>query len=172
MLKILDNKDFDRVFNIMEKSFPEDEFRPYDEQKALLDKDEYKIYTWQENDKICAFIALWEFHNILFIEHFAVDPDFRNGGIGSKILAEISSLTKKQICLEVEPPDDEITIRRVEFYKRCGFFLNEYPYMQPAISKGKREVPLMIMTYGKKITRMKFNDIKFVLYTNVYKISL
>ena len=172
MLKILDNKDFDRVFNIMEKSFPEDEFRPYDEQKALLDKDEYKIYTWQENDKICAFIALWEFHNILFIEHFAVDPDFRSCGIGSKILNEISTHTSKQICLEVEPPKDEITVRRVEFYKRNGFFLNEYPYIQPAISKGKKEVPLMIMTHGKKITKIKFNDIKYMLYTNVYKKSL
>jgi len=172
MLKILDNKDFDKIYSIMEKSFPDDEFRPYDEQKALLDREEYKIYTWNIDGSICAFIALWEFHNILYIEHFAVDPDFRSGGIGSRILAEISSLTKKQICLEVEPPNDEITTRRVEFYKRNGFFLNEYPYMQPAISKGKRPVPLYIMTYGKKITKMKFNDIKFVLYTNVYKISL
>lgn len=172
MLKILDNKDFDKVFNIMEKSFPDDEFRPYDEQKALLEIDEYKIYTWSIDDNICGFIALWEFHNILYIEHFAVDPEFRGCGIGSKILSEISALTKKQICLEVEPPNDEITTRRVEFYKRNGFFLNEYPYIQPAISKGKRPVPLMIMTYGKKITKMKFNDIKFVLYTNVYKILL
>ena len=172
MLKILDNKDFDKIYSIMEKSFPDDEYRPYDEQKALLERKEYKIYTWHNDGIICAFIALWEFHNIVYIEHFAVDPDFRNGGIGSKILNEISALTKKQICLEVEPPNDEITMRRVEFYKRCGFFLNEYPYVQPAISKGKKEVPLMIMTHGKKISKIKFNDIKFVLYTNVYKISL
>lgn len=172
MLRILNNTDFDKVYNIMKKSFPDDEFRPYDEQKALLDKEEYKIYTWQEDGIICAFIALWEFRNVLFIEHFAVDPAFRNGGIGSKILKEISDITKKQICLEVEPPKDEITIRRVEFYKRNGFFLNEYPYMQPAISEGKNPVPLMIMTSGKKITKMKFNDIKYILYTNVYKISL
>ena len=172
MLEIMNIRDFDRVYEIMEASFPTDEYRPYNEQKALLEESAYKIYVHKEDDTIVAFVAIWEFHSILFIEHFAVDSNYRNSGLGSKILKEISQMTKKQICLEVEPPNNQITTRRVEFYKRNGFFLNEFPYTQPAISQGKSPVPLKIMTFGKKASRLKFNDIKFILYTNVYKLFL
>ncbi len=172
MLRLLDKNDFDKVYSIMEKSFPADEYRPYDEQKALFEKDEYKVYTWESDGEIRAFIALWEFANLVYIEHFAVIPSYRNSGIGSNILGEVTSATKKLVCLEVEPPNEDISIRRIEFYHRNGFFLNNHPYIQPAISKGKSPVPLRIMTFGKKIGKLKFNDIKNILYTNVYNVSL
>ncbi len=171
MLKILDNKDFDKVFSIMEQSFPSDELRPYSEQKALLNDDKYKILIYETDGIIVAFIAVWEFEDILFIEHFAVDPAGRSGGIGTAILGELSALTSKTICLEVEPPYEDISIRRIGFYKRNGFYLNDYPYMQPPISKGKNPIPLKIMSYGKQLDKQQFDIIKNILYTYVYKIS-
>lgn len=168
MLRLLGKNDFDKVYKIMEKSFPTDEYRPFKEQKALLGKDEYKIYTWENDGQIKAFIALWEFANLVYIEHFAVSPSYRNSGIGSDILSEVTSSRKKLVCLEVELPNEDISIRRVGFYERNGFYLNNYSYMQPAISKGRRPVPLRIMTFGKKVGRLIFNDIKYMLYTNVY----
>ena len=74
------------------------------------------------------------------------------------------------ICLEVELPDCEIAKRRIEFYKRNGFFLNEYPYEQPAITKGRKPLPLMIMTSGSEITKDRFDDIKVLLYKCVYQV--
>ncbi|MBO7288483.1 MAG: hypothetical protein J6V03_00640, partial [Clostridia bacterium] len=80
-------------------------------------------------------------------------------------------ITNKLICLEVEPPQSEITKRRVGFYKRNGFYLNEYPYIQPPISNGKNPVPLMIMTSGHKVNRKEFNLIKEYIYRNVYNVK-
>ena len=37
MLELLDKKDFDEVYAIMEASFPETEIRPREEQYALFD---------------------------------------------------------------------------------------------------------------------------------------
>ena len=97
-----------------------------------------------------------------------MDSTFRNRGCGSLVLNEVKNKTEKLICLEVEPPETEISKRRVEFYKRNGFFLNNYPYMQPPISKGKSMIPLMIMTSNRSINVNEFTNIKKILYKNVY----
>ena len=87
MLKKLEFQQFDLIYKIMKNSFPVDEHRPYEEQKALLEKPEYQIYILNEEttEKICGFLAIWEFDSIVFIEHFAVVPEYRNGGIGAKM---------------------------------------------------------------------------------------
>ena len=121
--KMLKN-DFDKIFDLMEASFPFDEYRTYDEQKALLDNPFYQVFVLKDSDNnsIKAFIAIWEFEDFAFIEHFAVNQQYRNGGIGTKILNKLVDLIGKTICLEVEPPEDELTSRRIGFYQRNGFF--------------------------------------------------
>ena len=158
---------FDKVFEIMQLSFPKDEYRPYEEQKALLDDSRYKITAYNDNGIFKGFMALWEFEGFVFLEHFAVHPDFRNEGIGSKMLGDL--IGEKKVCLEVEPPENDITKRRIEFYRRNGFYFNEYPYIQPPISKGKNSVPLYIMTTENAVSENEFNCIKDVLYKEVYK---
>ena len=92
----------------MESSFISDEYRTYDEQKALLDNPVYTIYTKQIQSKIIGFFAVWEFDDFAYIDHFAVDPDYRGQGYGSEMLDELLSMYKKMVVLEVEPPDTEI----------------------------------------------------------------
>ena len=92
MLEKMERHDFDKVFGIMEDSFPIDEFRTYGEQKALLDHPCYQIYVarGQEGEGIKAFLTIWEFEEIIFIEHFAVEPSRRGSGMGSRMLGELS----------------------------------------------------------------------------------
>ena len=170
MLDKLRADDFDTIYDIMKMSFPKDEYRPYDEQKALLNNPDYSIYVLHNEPKdIKAFIAVWEFDEFAFIEHFAVNPRYRNCGIGGYVLSEIVKWIGKNVCLEVEPPETEIAIRRIGFYERNGFFINEYPYVQPPISTGRKAVPLCIMTLGSKVDEDMFEQIKATLYTKVYK---
>ena len=173
MIRKLMREDFDSIFQIIEISFPEDEYRTYDEQKALLDNSAYEVYILSDLDDkaIKAFIAVWNFDSFAFIEHFAVNPTYRNNGIGSTFLREIVCMLGKMVCLEVEPPDNEMASRRICFYERNNFFLNKYPYTQPPISSGRNPVPLLIMTYGRYINKMEFAEIKGELFTHVYKQS-
>ena len=167
MIKKMDNQSFDRVYAIMEASFPSDERRPYDEQKCLLNEPRYSVYTLDDEPK--GFICSWDFDDFVFIEHFAIDNKYRNLGLGSEFLCDFIAMQKKPVCLEVEPPDTDIAKRRIGFYERNGFFLNEYDYFQPPISKGKNIVPLMIMISKGKIIKEVFENIRDTLYREVYK---
>lgn len=164
MLQFTSQSDFSEIYRIMQASFSDDEYRPYDEQLALFEEPEYRIYYMP-----AGFLAVWEFESFIYIEHFAVDPALRNSGTGSAMLQELVKQYQKPICLEVELPEDELTRRRIGFYERNGFVFNEYPYIQPPISKGKSPVPLRIMTYKSEITREEFQKMKEILYRRVYK---
>lgn len=173
MLERLNRKNFDEIYRIMEQSFPLDERRPYEEQKVLLENPEYEIYVYKEFEKeeVKGFLAVWELEEYVFIEHFAVDNNFRNRGIGGQMLSELKARIGKRFCLEVEPPQEELTKRRVAFYKRNGFYLNHYDYIQPALSKGQNEVPLFIMTTEDTVMETEFQKIKSLLYEKVYHVN-
>ena len=163
---------FDEVFSIMEHSFPPDEMRPYREQMDLLTNKWYKIIVaLDESDRIIAFAATWQFEDVLFIEHLATRPDMRGQGIGAELLSYLTCDEKCTVLLEVEPPENDLTRRRIAFYERNGFVLNLYPYIQPSISKGRAAVPLMIMTHCHRLSEPRFKTVRDILYKEVYKTS-
>ena len=161
--------DFEDVFKIMQDSFPNDEYRFKDEQKALFGIENYAVYLAKDGAKTIAFLAVWEFLDFIFLEHFAVDKSYRGKGIGSEMLTNLASIYDKPICLEVELPDNQIAINRIEFYKKNGYFYNEYEYYQPPISRGKNPVPLRIVSYKKPLDKLEFVAVKDTLYKLVYK---
>ena len=163
--------EFDAVYDIMENSFPDDEYRSYCGQKMLFSKPEYDIYVVDGDDStLRAFVSVWDFDNFAYIEHLAVNPAFRNAGIGASILAAVKEKAGKRICLEVELPENDIARRRIGFYTRNGFSLNEYHYIQPPMSAGKNPVPLLIMTTGGAVDEKKFEYIKDKRYEKVYNV--
>ncbi len=169
MLRPINDSEFDRIFEIMENSFPTDEYRPYEKQKALLSNPIYKMLVFEENGIIMAFVAVYELCEVVFAEHLAVAKQYRNRGLGAEILKALA-LEGKGIALEVEPPETDIAKRRIGFYERNGFILNNYPYIQPPISEGKNPVPLFIMTSGKGIGQKEFENLKIEIYKKVYNI--
>ena len=173
MLKKLVINDFDKIYKIMEDSFPVDERRTYDEQKALLSNPSYNIYVEESDDfqEIQGFMAVWQFDEVAFIEHFAVDTRLRNSGIGSRMLQDIRKIISGRICLEVELPHNDIARKRIDFYERNGFTYNNYQYVQPAISNGRNPIPLRIMSTGGGLNSEEFRTIKDVLYDNVYNVK-
>lgn len=171
MIRTMYEHEFDTIFSIMETSFPEDEYRPYEEQKALLSDSRYSVYVLPDSDsgEVKAFITVWKFDDFAFAEHFAVNPDYRNQGLGARILKEFKEIFDCQICLEVELPQTDFAIRRIGFYERNGFFFNDYAYMQPPISRGRNAIPLRIMTSGEAIAKERFDYLKKTIYREVYK---
>ena len=137
----------------------------------LFSKSEYDIYVVDGDDStLKAFVAVWGFDDFAFIEHLAVNPACRNAGIGASILAAVKEKTGKRICLEVELPENDIARRRIGFYTRNGFSLNEYNYIQPPMSAGKNPVPLFIMTTDGAVEERRFEYIKDKLYEKVYNV--
>ena len=170
-LRPLRESDLDRFLEIMEEAFPPDERRPAAAQRALLSDPDYTpLLVCGEDGEVLGFITLWDVGAYAFIEHFAVAPEHRGAGLGSRILRMTVERTEKPLCLEVEPPLTDIARRRIAFYERGGFTLNEYPYEQPAYAPDRASVPLMIMTLGGGIDRETFEQVRIALYRRVYGI--
>lgn len=171
MLEILEEKDFDFVHQLMVDSFPPSERRTYQGQKDLLKRDDYKILVYMENDDILAFFAVWEHDKYRFLEHLAVNPNYRSRGLGSKTLRAFHELDNKTIILEVEPPVDETQKRRVLFYEKNGYFLSDFSYVQPKFHKDAETVDLVQMTYPRQLGTRDLEEAKRWLDRTVYKDS-
>ncbi len=166
--------EFEQVYRIMESCFPPDEHRPYEEQQNLFDNQNYQIYVAKKTDnslEIQGFMAVWQLEGLGFIEHFAVDSKYRNIGLGSRMLQEIKKHLTGRVCLEVELPDNDMAKRRIKFYQRNGLYYNDYPYIQPAISKGRNPIPLRIMTSGGVVSQGEYQEIRDMLYREVYRVE-
>ena len=162
---------FEEFFSLLEKSFPTDEYREREGQLALFSREEYRLLCCCKENELSAFFSLWEFGDFCFLEHFAVDPKLRGQGLGTKLLEDLAAYTEKPIILEVEMPDTEQAKRRIGFYRRNGFFTNEYPYAQPAYSKDKKALPMILMSKGRTVNRMELEKIKGKVYSAVYGID-
>lgn len=173
MTQIQSMQDFDFVYQLMERSFPPNERRTYEEQKALLNNPRYNIsiVPGLNAHSLNAFLAYWTLGDLIFIEHFAVNPLRRSTGLGSAMLQDLTRQQTCRICLEVELPENDLAKRRIRFYERNGFFLNQYPYVQPSLSKGRSPIPLLIMTSGQPVSEEMFQKIKSTLYEYVYGVS-
>ena len=167
-LERLGGSAFEEVWEIMRDSFPVDERRDYVGQERLLQESHYRLYGWRQGGRLAAFIAVWEFTDFSFVEHFAVEQHHRNGGIGAKLLGELPG--EKPVILEVEPPVDDLPRRRIDFYARNGFAVNGYDYIQPAMSTEGKAIPLKIMSRPRALTPQEFEHVRNTLYRYVYKI--
>lgn len=165
----MDDIAFDRVYAIMKASFPNIERRTYAGQKALLDDPHYRLLTETDDEgNIIAFLAAWEFPAFRFVEHIAVDSKTRGGGTGGKLMNAFLAQSPKPVVLEVEPPETELQRRRVGFYERLGFQLNDYAYVQPPLRQGQPDFPLKLMSRPRLLTNDEFETCRDTLYKHVY----
>lgn len=160
---------FDPIYALMAISFPESELRTYEEQKKLLDHPRYRLCleTDQEGDVI-GVLAAWELSAFRFVEHLAVDPGKRSGGIGRRLLTHYLAEKSTPVVLEVEPPAGELEQRRIAFYGRLGFHLNDYPYAQPPLRPGQKPLPLLLMSYPQPLADEQLRLYRDTLYREVY----
>ena len=97
-----------------------------------------------EGDQFQGILLYWEGPGFRYVEHFAIAPELRGGGVGARALAELCG-QGIPVILEIDPPVDEISVRRQHFYERCGFSKNPFPHVHPPYRKGFQGHPLVVM---------------------------
>ena len=157
---------FSEIYSLMERSFPQNEIRSEKDAEAILSDRAYRIYRITERGKFIGFITVWKLPEFAFIEHFAIQPELRGKGFGARALAALGGWYKDMV-LEAEPPECEISKRRIAFYERCGFHLSKEEYYQPPYSEDSGPVRLMLMRYPKPIK--DHGKVATALYREVYK---
>lgn len=137
-----------------------------------LETMEAKSFSFEaifDGSKFIGVIAWWQFDTLRFIEHLATLPAVRGEGYGERILHEFASAQLSPIILEVEHPTCEMSRRRIGFYERNGFALNDYPYSHPPYHTNQKEfVSLMLMSYPRAISASEAEDFKRECYSKVH----
>lgn len=167
-----DEELFAKVRHTYISSFPESERRDFDLVKNLYRENPYfNMHILSKNDSYAGFITSWEFPEFIYVEHFAIDESARNGGIGGKAMQQFLLASSLPVVLEVELPEDEMSRRRIGFYERLGFKLDNHPYRQPPYGPGLPWLDLNLMYYGEIDLDQSFEHVKQQLYKHVYGIA-
>ncbi len=151
--KIKSPTEFEDIKSLYLTAFPTAERREFAGLIQQLNNDECIINLIFADRKVAGFVIVWDLEEFVFIEHFAVEPNLRKLGIGEKTLSAIRIQFQKTIILETEPPNDEISRRRIGFYERNGFQKLSLKYFQPSYDGIKPEVELILLT-----TNIDFTD--------------
>ncbi len=166
-----DNYSLSRIKYIYESSFPENERRDFVDVIKLITNQQFTLYAVKFEIEIVGMLSIWELSEFYYIEHFAIDENYRSEGIGSFVLKQFISVRDKQIILEVDLPYDNISLKRIRFYENFGFVLCHENYIQPPYSKSKESVPMLIMSKPEITGLVEFERIKAVLYQIIYNVS-
>lgn len=152
-------------------SFPLDEQRPTDKLEQLLhDEERFQAMALLDNENnFVGILTTWMFDTFVYIEHFALRPALRSKGHGSMALQAFIHAHPLPVVLEVEPPADITTCRRIRFYERCGLRLYDYPYIQPSYSPELSSVPLQLM--GTLPDSYPLEKIAAILHREVYGVK-
>lgn len=164
-----DEAEYAFVEELMHTAFPPEERREVIQQREYSDHNPlFYNNIILEEDRPIGLISYWNMDDFFYIEHFAIDPNLRNGGYGKHVLEAIKEKLQRPIVLEVEKPTDEISTRRINFYQRLEFMLHEKPYMQPPYRQGDSGLPMLLMTYGNIDMDKDFEKVRNILYKEVY----
>ncbi len=134
-------------------AFPEEERRELDYHTETMLCEQFHCDVVLDDNAPIGILFWWDLGEFTFVEHLATSPLVRGGGYGAKILEGLIAESEKPILLEVEHPEDELCRRRIGFYERMGFVLNDHPYRHPSYQQCEGEfVDLMVMTHPNPIT--------------------
>ncbi|MEG0807734.1 MAG: GNAT family N-acetyltransferase [Alistipes sp.] len=140
------------AWQIYESSFPEEErWHEADYMRAFSDPAFEADGVWLQGDRLVGVLFYWKADGFRYIEHLAISAELRGQEMGSKILT-LFCQQGGRVLLEIDPPIDDISIRRQHFYERLGFVTNPYEYMHPSFHKPFRTHHLVIMSYPEAVT--------------------
>ena len=158
------------VESLMQTAFPLQERRNADLQREYTDnKPHFHTLVILVENKPIGLITYWKLDSFNYIEHFAIKENLRNKGYGQEALKQLKEEIEGMIVLEVEEPIDELTKRRIEFYQRQGFILQNVSYQQPPYRKEDEWFSMKLMTLNAKDFSSQFERVRDTLYREVYQ---
>ena len=146
---------FEQALKLYRSSFPVEERRDDSEQQRVLKKEDYHFDLIMLDDAFVGVMLYWETESFVFLEHFTTLPHLRGKGYGKSAL-DLLKKKNKIILLEIEPPIDDTTQRRYNFYKRNGFIMNPYHHIQAKYHLGDEDLELKVLTYPRVMEKDEY----------------
>lgn len=146
-----DNAKFADAIGLYGSSFPAHELRESASQRHIMAHPEYHFDLIYDAEQWCGDILYWETADFIYVEHFCIRPELRGQRVGQRALALLGKCGKT-VILEIDPPTDDISIRRKGFYTRCGYCENPFPHVHPPYHKGFSGHDLVVMSYPRPLS--------------------
>lgn len=126
----VEHPDFGAVWRLYTESFPLYEQRYISDQAAAMKDPRYYCCSVWKDAVFVGLLFYWKLDSLYYVEHFAVCQNRRGQGEGSACI-EAFCKDKPITALEIDPPMDMLSRRRLAFYKRLGFRENPLAYSHP-----------------------------------------
>ncbi len=146
---------YNDAINLYINSFPLLERRDLVSHEIALTYNDYHFDFIIIDNNLVGIMLYWESDEFIFLEHFAILPSLRNKGYGESALNLLKE-KNKTIILEIEPPIDDLTIKRLNFYKRNAFHLTNHNHIQLKYHKNDDDLVLKIMSYPLPINKKEY----------------
>lgn len=158
-----DTERWNKVWDLYEESFPVAERRYMEDHiNAYSDERFYPLSVW-EGHQLIGLMFFWEWDSYRYLEHLAVNPELRGHGYGSQLLRYLRD-SEHTIILEIDPLNNELSVRRLQFYERAGFTLTPYRFVHLPYRIDGQEQELLILSYPEMINKEQHND--FMSFVN------
>lgn len=168
---VLTMQEFEEFYTILKGHFPTKEVKEYHYLKSLFKDKKAKAITLKEEDKIIGILSYFDLRDIAFVDYFAISNDYQSQGLGHKMLSYFKEFINKPFILEVEHPEDTLTKRRIDFYKRNGLHLNTQDYVVPAMPNISQELHFLLMSYPNAIEAKNYPALYQRILKEVYQIK-
>lgn len=146
-----------QVWDLYEVSFPTAEKRKEEDHKRAMQHPQFHPMSIWEGDKLIGILFYWEWDNYRYLEYFAILPELRGKGYGTRILRYLRN-NNHTIVLEIDPLRNELSVRRLQFYERLGFALTPYRFNHLPYRLETETEELLILTYPKMINQVEYNN--------------
>ena len=123
VLREVSKIDVNYVKKLYKEAFPIRERMPSSRLLKLQKNNIIKMFAAYENGEPCALAITCTGSKSVLLMYLAVDGNKRGQGLGSKIIPALcETFPRRNLLLEIEKPDENkpMTVRRKEFYLRCG----------------------------------------------------
>ena len=141
-----DDELFQNVMDLYELSFPAVEKRDRKDNERLLGDERFRLLALLDDGAFVGMAGIWDAEGMLYVEHLCTSPELRGKGYGAAAL-ELFKASGRTVVLEIEPPEDELTKRRQNFYLRNGFGFNPYVHHHPPYRAGDERHLLNVMSF-------------------------
>lgn len=163
---------FSPLYSLYSSAFPANERRSWTGlDRELNSESRFSANALMQNDEFVGFFNYWTFDRFVYIEHFAIIPHFQSQKTGTKAMEMFKNQTTLPLVIEVEMPNDSLTIRRIRFYEDLGFKVLSHYYAQPPYEGSGFLMPMLMLSTDLHFANKHFELIKNRLYKDVYHFS-
>ena len=136
---------YEQALELYRNSFPVHEQRERASQDSILAYSNYRFGLVFDAATFVGLALFWQTDSLIYVEHLCIRPELRNRRYGQRVL-DMLATHHLPVILEIDPPLDDISMRRKRFYERCGFFANDFSHVHPPYHAGLQGHALVVMS--------------------------